>query len=464
MQEQPKSPQALNWWESLTEWFDDFLDLREGMDREGATESIKKGKLMRGTNAWLLVCSIMIASLGLNLNSGAVIIGAMLISPLMNPILGLGLGVATNDREALIVAVRHFLLAIVIALVTSTLYFWITPLKEFTPEIAARTSPNILDGLVALFGGLAGIISVTRADKTNAIPGVAIATALMPPLCVSGYGLASGDWSVAARSFYLFFLNSSIIAVTAYAIIRLLRFPYRKYVNQKEARRSRMLIGLFSALILVPSVFIMLEVMNDFRLKRGIQQFVETEFESSCLEYKYITVSPDSNVLVMELLNRELSPDSTKIYEDILASYKVPNTSIIAIPDNNINLQRLERVQYQISALTTMEDKLSELAQQQEKSQMSVTEMKQELATYRLDSAGFERFNEQLRLAFPDLKTFSLSKAQVSTPEGLLTNLHQATIHRERRLPTKARRTANDRLQAYLTSALQVDTVLLIEY
>ncbi len=171
--------------DSIREWWKELVDLQQGTDKENTIISIKNNKRVRGANAWLLMCSIMIASLGLDLNSPAVIIGAMLISPLMSPILGIGLSVAINDRDALYTSLFHFGVSILIALVTSTLYFYITPFGEITPEIQSRTQPTLLDGLVAVFGGLAGIISISRKDSSNAIPGVAIATALMPPLCVT---------------------------------------------------------------------------------------------------------------------------------------------------------------------------------------------------------------------------------------------------------------------------------------
>jgi uncharacterized hydrophobic protein (TIGR00271 family) len=189
----------------ITDFFRDLTDLRTGLDREGTIISIKNNKKMHGANAWLLMCSIMVASLGLDLNSPAVIIGAMLISPLMSPILGIGLSVGINDRNMLSIAIRHFGLSIIIALVTSFLYFKLTPLGEITDEISARTAPTFLDVLVAFFGGIAGIISGSRKDKSNAIPGVAIATALMPPLCVTGFGLAKQEWEIMINSFYLFF-------------------------------------------------------------------------------------------------------------------------------------------------------------------------------------------------------------------------------------------------------------------
>ncbi|NNE26740.1 MAG: DUF389 domain-containing protein [Saprospiraceae bacterium] len=160
----------------------DFIDLSHGVDKWGTIREIKAKQSMSGANAWMLMCSIVIVSIGLNLNSQAVIIGAMLISPLMSPILGIGLGVAINDKAALYNALLHFGAAILIAIVFSTIYFWLTPLDAFTEEISARTAPTFLDVLIAIFGGIAGIISIARKDISTTLPGVAIATALMPPL------------------------------------------------------------------------------------------------------------------------------------------------------------------------------------------------------------------------------------------------------------------------------------------
>jgi len=162
-------------WIGTKKFFHELTDLTDGLDKVGMIKRIKENKRMRGANAWLLMCSIVIASLGLDLNSPAVIIGAMLISPLMSPILGIGLAVGINDRYTLNISLQHFGIAIAIALVTSTLYFLLTPFGDATPEILGRTKPTLLDVMVALFGGIAGIISSSRKDQSNAVPGVAIA-------------------------------------------------------------------------------------------------------------------------------------------------------------------------------------------------------------------------------------------------------------------------------------------------
>jgi uncharacterized hydrophobic protein (TIGR00271 family) len=164
----------------------------------------------------MLICSIVIASIGLSQNSQAVIIGAMFISPLMSPILGIGLSVGINDMETLKNSLLHFSIAIVIALLTSWIYFELTSFDDFTNEIKSRTAPTFLGILVAIFGGVAGIVSFARKDVSTTLPGVAIATALMPPLCVAGYALANSHWKMASKSFYLFFLNSFFVALSTY--------------------------------------------------------------------------------------------------------------------------------------------------------------------------------------------------------------------------------------------------------
>eukprot|EP00903_Cladosiphon_okamuranus_P000045 g45.t1 len=314
------------------------------MDREGTIIAIKTGKLMRGSNAWMLICSIMIASLGLDLNSEAVIIGAMLISPLMSPILGVGLGVSINDRETLFMALKHFFISILIALITSTVYFWLTPLGTFTDMIEARTAPTFLDGLVAIFGGLAGIISITRKDKSNAIPGVAIATALMPPLCVTGYGIANGNLEIALNSFYLFFLNSFFIALTSYLIIRLLQFPYKEHPNPRDALRARIAVTIFSLLLIVPGTSILRDVIQDLRQKQNIKTFVKEQFATDCIDYNLFEITPDSNILVLQLINRDVPDSMTQAFNQMLAEkYELPNTYFQVIPDYRIKLGDLEK-------------------------------------------------------------------------------------------------------------------------
>lgn len=323
---------------AIRKWFRQLLDLEKGVDRENTIVEVKTNMRIEGSNAWLLMCSIMIASLGLSLNSPAVIIGAMLVSPLMSPILGIGLGVAINDKDTLFVSLRHFGIAIMIAIFTSTFYFYILN-GDMTNEIRGRTSPTLLDGLVAIFGGLAGIISASRKSSSNAIPGVAIATALMPPLCVTGFGIAellrlylfrpdvsaveyqeliSIALNTIGGSFYLFFLNSFFIALTAYIIIRLLHFPLRSHVDEREARRNRIITMLVSAVIIILPTRILINLSQFTHDQRETTAFVNKYFPKSCFEHELTSTSTDTNQLVLRLLGRSLVRDSVLHYDSLL--------------------------------------------------------------------------------------------------------------------------------------------------
>jgi len=210
----------------------DKFDLIDDKENDLITiNEIKKNVEFKGTNLWILIFAIIIASVGLNMNSAAIIIGAMLISPLMGPIIGIGLGAGINDFELIKKSLRNLALASSISILTSAIYFWITPLGEASSELLSRTKPTIWDVLIALAGGLAGVIATSRKEKTNAIPGVAIATALMPPLCTSGYGLATGNWAYFLGALYLYFSNCVIISLSTLFIVRLLKYPTAEYIN-----------------------------------------------------------------------------------------------------------------------------------------------------------------------------------------------------------------------------------------
>jgi uncharacterized hydrophobic protein (TIGR00271 family) len=454
----------------IQQWFREFMDLREGSDRSGAVESIVNGNLMRGSNAWMLVCSIMIASLGLNLNSGAVIIGAMLISPLMNPILGVGLAVGTNDRDMLGSALKNFGVAIAIALVTSSVYFAFTPLDVFTPEMRSRTEPTILDGLIAVFGGLAGIISVTRSDKTNAIPGVAIATALMPPLCVAGYGLtegvSTGDFGVFWRAFYLFFLNSFFIAVTAYLIIRLLRFPFRKYMNKQESQRSQLIVGLISVLMILPGYFILTDVIDRQRADRAVDRFVATYFPSSASSAILDRRNPREPLLIFPVIDRQVPTDSLPIYSGILQSdpYNIDGARVVV--DTSFSPAEIAGIKGELATLDDINGRLQTLEQAEVSRQQANQGIVDELATYRMDSSDFINFSRQLMVAFPRVEGVRLARAQSTRrfgPDDRAPYSAAVPLVAIRESELLVSEVEDRRLREFLKLQLRTDTVLVIK-
>ncbi len=233
-----------------------YLDLREHMeDYATVHQEIDKGATFRGTNIWILACAIMVASVGLNMNSTAVIIGAMLISPLMGPINGIGYSIAIYDFALLRKSLKNFGFAVLAGLLVSGLYFFISPLSSAHSELLARTSPSIYDVLIAFFGGLAGIIAVSSRIKGTVIPGVAIATALMPPLCTAGYGLATLQPTFFFGALYLFTINTVFIALAALLISRILKFPIREDVSPEKAKIIRRYIYIIIAVTLIPSIY-----------------------------------------------------------------------------------------------------------------------------------------------------------------------------------------------------------------
>lgn len=224
-------------------------------DYDKIHESIQKDVIFKGTNLWILVFAIIVASVGLNMNSTAVIIGAMLISPLMGPINGMGYSIATYNFNLFRVSVKNFSFAVVASLVASTLYFTISPISTAHSELLARTSPTIYDVLIALFGGLAGIVAISSKQKGNVIPGVAIATALMPPLCTAGYGIATAQFDFFFGAIYLFTINTVFIAISSVLISQILNFPIRTLVDEKKKKRVNSYISVVIALVLIPSIF-----------------------------------------------------------------------------------------------------------------------------------------------------------------------------------------------------------------
>lgn len=239
-------------------------------------KSIKQGILFKGTNLWILVCAIVIASVGLNVNSTAVIIGAMLISPLMGPINGLGYSIAIYDMVLFRQSLKNFGFMVVTSLMASTLYFAITPVSTAHSELLARTSPTIYDVLIALFGGFAGIIAISSKQKGNVIPGVAIATALMPPLCAAGYGLATGQYLYFFGAFYLFTINTVCIAYASIAVSQALKFPIRSAdISDKKKTQINQIISLTIIIIILPSIYLGYQLVQNEKFRMNVEKYTQ---------------------------------------------------------------------------------------------------------------------------------------------------------------------------------------------
>ena len=260
----------------FTKFFASLVNMRDHVDVQAASAGIRGSIDFRGPNVFILACAIVIASVGLNLNSIPVIIGAMLISPLMGPILGFGLGLGTNDTALVKDALKNFLVMVLISILASTVFYLISPLQlEQQTELLARTNPTLYDVLIALFGGFAGILETSRKEKGGTVlPGVAIATALMPPLCTVGYGIAHLELKFILGAFYLFLINSVFISLATVVTVKYLHFPM---VAGDEARRrhSARWSAVTLVILIVPSVLSAIQMIQDNNFARNAELLVK---------------------------------------------------------------------------------------------------------------------------------------------------------------------------------------------
>ena len=268
--------------DSISMFLSELLSIKSETDRDQTIEDVKKDIPFEGHNAWILVFSIFVASIGLNVSSTAVVIGAMLISPLMGPIVGVGLSIAINDIDTLKRSLINLGVMVGLSVMTATFYFLVSPLTELTPELEARTAPTILDVLVAIFGGLALIVAKSkRGTMPNAIAGVAIATALMPPLCTVGYGLAEWQLDYAIGALYLFSINAIFIALATFTMSKVLGFPMIRYANSASRKRTARLASAIAIVVMIPAMWTFYTTLNESNAQRDYRQFLEEDINSN---------------------------------------------------------------------------------------------------------------------------------------------------------------------------------------
>lgn len=313
----------------IKEILDNFKLGKEQEEYDVVHTEIEKGVVFRGTNLIILICAILVASIGLNMNSTAVIIGAMLISPLMGPINGIGYSIATYDFILFKSALRNLLFAIIVSLLTSALYFFISPVNTAHSELLARTSPTIYDVLIALSGGVAGMLAINSKLKGNVVPGVAIATALMPPICTAGYGLATLQFNFLFGALYLFTINTVFIAVAAMGIAQLLRFPIRTIVDEKKARQVNQLIWFVLSIVTIPSIIFGYQLVKEEEFIKNAKNFVKkvsvqeksflldhninSQVRSIRLIYSGYGVSKETKKKILNIAAGSYQLDTTKI-------------------------------------------------------------------------------------------------------------------------------------------------------
>lgn len=353
-----------------------YFSMRERDSDETIYQSINEGVNFQGSNLWVLIFAIFMASLGLNVNSTAVVIGAMLISPLMGPIIGIGLSVGINDFELLKKSLKNYAIASIISVLTASIYFLISPYHGVQSELLARTSPTLYDVLIASFGGAAGIVAISKGGKGTVIPGVAIATALMPPLCTAGYGLAHWSAKFFFGAIYLYFINCVFIAVATYFGARMMKFKQIVFIEQKSYRRVRKYIIGIVIITIVPAVFMTIKIVRDSYLASNISNFIAKEIKYTGTQIVKHNVNKEEKIVELVAVGREIPQEYITKAESALNKYKLGEYDLVVIQgtqsdsilklNNELNLlqtaesDKEKTIQQQAGEIIDLENKLLE--------------------------------------------------------------------------------------------------------
>ena len=392
-------------------------------DEREIVEQISSGVSFRGAQLWVLIFAIFIASLGLNVNSTAVIIGAMLISPLMGPIIGMGLAVGTNDLDLLRRAAKNFGVATLISVLTATLYFLITPLSDAQSELLARTSPTLYDVLIAFCGGAAGIIALCTRGKGNVIPGVAIATALMPPLCTAGFGLATGHLFYFLGAFYLFFINTVFIALATYCGVRLLHFHRHEFQSPEKARKAHHYLMAIIVVTMLPATYMTIRIVHQHIFDNNIRRFIKTELSQRGTQIISNDIDKDSLKLRIVAVGREITESKRIGAEHRMAQYGMSGYRLNIIQGT------------QSDSLLMLNNELSHLSTSREHDHQQLvhltaenTSLTQQLAEYKRLELLSEEIRQEMSTLFPQVSHFSLSQVKEFSRDTTASRSYVAAI------------------------------------
>lgn len=420
--------------------FINIFNLHEGEDdRTKTLEIIKKNINFTGANLWILACAIIVASVGLNVNSTAVVIGAMLISPLMGPIVGAGFALGIYDFDLLKKSLRNLALSTIIGLVFSTLYFLISPFKDVQSELLARTSPNIYDILIAFFGGIVGVIAVTRVEKGNPIPGVAIATALMPPLCTAGFGLATANWSYFLGATYLYCINCVFIGIATFLIVKYLKYPPKKQVDQKHQKQVRYIITGLILVMLLPSTYLAYSLYLEQQLKKNIELFLTNEFEDKghTIVYKKTDLKSKNKKIELGFLSERFDKKEIESYNQKLKKYSIENTKLVFLQDSTDRFLSLKG------------DILNEIkgSQKVDDRDIKIAKLENEIASNRFDDVSIYK---ELKILFPSIQKFSIANHNFLVQKDSMFKETVVIISGEKPLGQKEKKKFEDWLKAKL--------------
>lgn len=405
-----------NFWNSLKSDIKAITNISDHIDTDAAARSIRSNVAFRGPNVWILAFSIIIASVGLNVNSTAVIIGAMLISPLMGPIIGIGLGLGVNDTKLIRVGLKNLLVMVGISLMASFLYFLMTPLKLANPtELLSRTNPTIYDVIIALFGGAAGLLEISRKEKGTVLSGVAIATALMPPLCTAGYGLASGHISYFFGALMLFIINGVFIIIATYLMSKILGFPEYEFLDAKQARRTRSLVTLVFVLVTIPSILSAITMIRSNKFAQDAERFVsENKMLDSGYIYDYDIDTHKGGKISLYIAGNMLDENEKSRLR-------------LSAKDHGIDPERVEFYAHQIapnengSADKLVRDIYARTDSEIGKRDAQIRMLEMELSKYKQKEIPYTQISREIVSQYPQVKEIYISHGADVTTDSLYT-------------------------------------------
>ena len=390
-------------WQIIKSYFNVLPDKNSKID---VITQITDGINFQGANLWILICAIFIASLGLNVNSTAVIIGAMLISPLMGPIIGMGLAIGIADLDLFKQSIKNYLVCTFISVVTAAIYFTLSPITDAQSELLARTSPTLYDVLIALFGGAAGFLAISTKGKNNVVPGVAIATALMPPLCTAGYGLAVQNTTYFFGAFYLYFINTVFITFTTCLGVRLLHFHRKEFVNREQMKRVNLYIVSIIIITILPASYMTWNIIKQSVLENNIEKFITKELSYSGTNILSHEYDLQNKTLHVVAVGNPISANTIAKAQKTMTDYQLEGYKLKVIQGTNSDslliLQNKKKGQKKLGEKNS--DKWQELAYRNDI-------LQKQLNSYTHYPVLANDMKEELKVVCPLAKSIMLSKA-----------------------------------------------------
>jgi len=451
---------------SLKAFLVELLDFREDTDREATVEAVRADIPFKGHIAWILIFSVFVASIGLNVSSTAVVIGAMLISPLMGPIVGIGLSVAINDGTMMRRSFINLGVMVALSVITAFIYFTISPIKEATPELEARTYPTILDVLIAIFGGFALIVAKTKkGTMASALFGVAIATALMPPLCTVGYGLAIGNFKFAGGAMYLFSINAVFIALATFIVAKLLKFPLVKYANQKKRKRVTTIATIVAVAVIAPSIFLFLKLLNVQVYETDASSFVENEMTFTGSEILKKKPDYDEKKIVVYFIGNIIPKNQINIWQEKLSQHKderLASSQLIVHQGSDQSSALAEQLSSQVKS-GILEDLYLKNQEALESKDAQIRLLEEQLKQLTAIALPFDKVGEEVKILYEGLDRFAYAN-MVHCDFNSLDTITTFKMGWSNSIPRDLQLDNNKKIGAWLTKRFSLDTLVIEEY